>query len=457
MAEFIKDGFEGRKICILGFGREGQSTYHFIRKHFPGLPLAIADQNAIGPRSYSFLEKDENLIFVTGADYLDRLDEFDLIFKTPGITMQTLNGRISEEKITSQADIFLKHFGQQVIGVTGTKGKSTTASLLEHMISNSHNQGILVGNIGLPPLDFLDEINKDTIIIYELSSHQLETIRHSPHIAILLNLFEEHLDHYRNFMEYALAKFNIIRYQDEQDFAVINADDAFLSELIADHGIMSQTIGFSGKRLLKQGCYIDGSDIRYELNGYSGVFEGVMNLDLKGRHNLYNVMAAVCAARLAGLDDAEIDKGMVSFKGLKHRIEYLGAFAGIDYYNDSISTVPQATIEAIKTLGEVNFLILGGFDRGIDYEYLVNYLSGLNIDHILFMGPAGKRMMSIFSTLNYKPHLQQVESLKDAVAFVKMHGKNGDTCLLSPAAASYDSFRNFEERGEMFENYARIE
>ncbi len=453
----LRDDLQDRKICILGFGREGQSTYHFLRENFPDSFLTIADRSPISAKSFSFLKDDKNVGFSTGPDYLDKLPAFDLCFKTPGITLQTIQDRISVKKITSQADLFLKYYGKQTIGITGTKGKSTTASLLSHVFNVSEKQNILVGNIGLPPFDFINRITRDTLVVYELSSHQLETVKHSPWISVLLNIFEEHLDHYNGFGDYLLAKLNILQFQQTGDHAVLNADDNILMNVLREHLIQPEVYFFSQEKEANPGCFIRDSKIEYEVQGRFGSFNIMKKLNIIGRHNLYNAMAAVIAAKLVGLEDEHIAKGLLTFKGLRHRMEYLGEFGGVHYYNDSISTIPQATIEAIKTLGEVSFLILGGYDRGINYEYMVSYLSGLNLKNILLMGPAGQRIQSLFAVRSHKPVIRLVNSLKEAVYFVKQNSEKGDKCLLSPAAASYDAFSNFEERGAMFERFAKQE
>ncbi|MBU2650170.1 MAG: UDP-N-acetylmuramoyl-L-alanine--D-glutamate ligase [Bacteroidetes bacterium] len=453
VAGLIRD----RRICILGFGREGQSTYHFLRKYFPDIRISIADKNPQLPGGLSFLSNDPMASYICGSDYLEKISGFDLYFKTPGITMKTIDGRIDPERITSQADIFLGEYGRQIIGVTGTKGKSTTSSLIAHILNKSGKKVLLVGNIGIPPFDLYEEITPETHIVYELSSHQLETVCHSPAIAIILNFFEEHLDHYRSYAEYINSKLNILRYQKPENIAILNHDDRDLMELYYQEGLCSVVRVYSLLGMDGDGCRSGGTEIICRLHGKEHSFDIGKGLPIPGEHNKYNIMAALLACLETGAERNEIMDGLMSFRGLRHRIEYLGEKGGIRYYDDSISTIPQATIEAIKSLGIVEFLILGGYDRGINYDYLVTYLSEIHIGHIIFTGPAGKRMHDMMENIKLYSELVYVDSLEKAVDLVKQKGKQGDKCLLSPAAASYDAFRDFEERGDMFAFYAGLE
>jgi len=457
MVNRIAGLIRNRRICILGFGREGQSTYHFLRRHFSDIRIFIADKNPQLPGGLSFLAKDPLASFISGSDYLEKVSGFDLYFKTPGITMKTLEGRIDEKNITSQADIFLEEYGRQIIGVTGTKGKSTTSSLIAHILSESGKKVLLVGNIGIPPFDLHEEITPETHIVYELSSHQLETVHHSPAIAIILNFYEEHLDHYHSYTEYINSKLNILRYQTPENIAILNYDDPALMGLYYQEGLCSVVRGYSLQGIDGEGCQSGGTEIHCRLRGKEHRFDIGKGLPIPGEHNKYNIMAALLACLETGAERNDIMNGLMSFRGLRHRIEYLGEKGGIHYYDDSISTIPQATIEAVKSLGNVEFLILGGYDRGISYDYLITFLSGIHIGHILFIGPAGKRMYDMMVDTKLYSELAYAGSLENAVNLVVQKGKHGDICLLSPAAASYDAFRDFEERGDMFARYAGLE
>lgn len=453
----IKAFFLNKTIAIIGFGREGRSTYNLIRTYFPDKHITILDENEAIIQD-SQLSTDKNLTFVTGNNFLRTIDDFDIAIKSPGIPSNKLPGALKKVQITSQTDIFLKYFGHKVIGVTGTKGKSTTSSLIFQILKTSGRTSILVGNIGIRPFECLNDINDETVIVMELSSHQLEYISHSPHIAILLNIFQEHLDHYHSYKDYQNAKFNIGKFQNADDYFIYNIDNEIVNEHILEKSNQVQTLlPFS---------LISGTDatIVKENNWITLAIKGIKNhiydcslgQNLPGNHNLGNIMAASAACFLADVPVNMITEGVRSFKGLEHRIEPVGTFDGITWYNDSIATIPEATIEAVKTLGNVNTLILGGFDRGIDYSVLYPFLNQSEIKNIIFVGKAGSRMEKELKESGItKINLYQASDYTEVVTIARKITKKGTICLLSPAAASYDMFKNFEERGQVYKTNVR--
>jgi len=424
----IINKLRNKKILLLGFGKEGASGYAFIRKHLPQIPITIANLHEL--TDTSAFTNDPNTHLLIGEHYLDTINNYDIVLKSPGISLKNIIHLIDKDKISSQTDLFLQAFSSQCIGVTGTKGKSTTASLIFHILNNLHPNSLLAGNIGIPLFDIIEQIDSKTKIVLELSSHQLEFIRKSPHISILLNLFEEHLDHYNSYEDYKLAKFNIARYQSENDYFIYNAADPQIVFLLNEKPVKSHCIsGFSSELA---NSYLTDS------------------FPLKGEHNLENVSAAITA--LSCVEDVDIQNikdFFHSFKPLPHRLEFIGKFDDILFYNDSISTIPQASIAAVQALKNVNTIILGGFDRGIDYQPLIDFLENSEIENIIFTGEAGKRMLLLSNNLKDK-QLFFKDSYSEIVFLAKKHTKKGSICLLSPAAASYDQFQNFEHRGEVF-------
>src|SRR5574344_1134929 len=228
--EIILDQLKDKKIIIVGFGREGVSSYKFIRKHFPTMPLTIADKSPL--IHVEDFQEDKYLTIVAGPEYDQNLNNYDLILKSPGVNINTINYFIPQEKFDSQTNLFLQAYGDKTIGVTGTKGKSTTASLIYHILSNTMGNSILAGNIGIPFFDMIDQINDDTTIVAELSAHQLEFAHNAPHIGILLNIYQEHLDHFNSFNKYQIAKMNITINQTENDILIYNYDDRYISKLL---------------------------------------------------------------------------------------------------------------------------------------------------------------------------------------------------------------------------------
>ena len=447
----IKKFLEGKHIILVGCGREGISTYRFIRTILPSQPLTIADQDLKLQDKYPEFRSDIHLEFKLGFSYLAGLDDFDLIIKTPGVSFMDLSEQPQREKISSQTDLFLRMFSRQVIGITGTKGKSTTSSLIKHIVSKHTDNAILVGNIGLPPFDMLHQINDETIIICELSSHQLQYITVAPHISILLNLFEEHLDHYNSYLEYQLSKLNIAINQQPDDHFIYNKDDKGLIGLMKEYDLPGMKHPFSASTAINDGAWCDDTHLHLTLKEDQLFYDLNTPRYLPGKHNILNIMAAVLACTLNNIPDQNIIDGIGDFKGLEHRIEYVGTYHGIRYYNDSISTIPQATIAAVSTLKEVDTLILGGFDRGIDYTILINYLADSAIRNLIFIGKAGERICQMLTDAGMKDkHFFRTENFDEVAKLARENTRPGSICLLSPAAASYDMFKNFEERGRVF-------
>ncbi|MBP3283980.1 MAG: UDP-N-acetylmuramoyl-L-alanine--D-glutamate ligase [Clostridia bacterium] len=410
----IKKALDGKSIVILGFGREGKATYHFVKKYVNYKELAIADERQA--------EVPEKVYY--GTDYCEGLNDFDVVIKSPGISFKELKGKVDFEKVTSQTELVLNFYRKNMIGITGTKGKSTTSSLIYAILQEAKVNTRLVGNIGIPIFECLEEITDETVLVCEMSSHQLEKIVVSPHIGVLLNLFEEHLDHYESYEEYQLSKVNIFRHQSAEDFVVYNAENELTVKYVES--------------------YAKGKKIAFP-------FPIAIPSHLLGKHNQNNISAAVAVAKLLGIPKEVWEKAVGDFKGLPHRLEFVGTYEGIRYYNDSISTVPEATMAAVESLKEVDTLILGGMDRGVHYDSLIAFLNEGRVRNIILAYETGKR---IAKGLNCSG-VYLVEDLEEAVNVAKKVTQKDKICLLSPAAASYGYFKNFEERGERFKEWIK--
>ena len=415
----------GKRILILGFGREGKSSLAFIRKYMPHAEVGVADKNADAMKDVNDGIAKPVKIY-SGDNYFDAVNNYDIVLKTPGISL--LGKDIDLSKITSQTDLFLEEFHSQIIGVTGTKGKSTTSTLIYHLLKESGKDAILAGNIGIPIFDIIERIDNKSIIVFELSAHQLQFIHRSPHIGILLNVFEEHLDHFGTFEAYRDAKLNIIRKMGETDWAVTSDEFCYEADKMMVHSLSYHYYDFG---------------VNWD------------EVPLKGDHNRLNVKAALCAINAFGIPVDEVLPHLYTFQPLEHRQELVGTFGGVTFYNDSISTIPQATIAALQTIKNVTFLLLGGFDREIDYSPLIDYLTKNPVKHILYTGKAGNRMFEMLQSAGYQGDIKNFKDLNEAFEIIRSLSKYGDVCLLSPAAASYDQYRNFEERGRFFKALSR--
>lgn len=423
VSELIKD----KSVCILGFGREGRSTYELFTKAGGFKSVTICDLNPVSVTGASI---------VTGQDYQKNLDRFDIIMKSPGIVLE--DGSLSDfSKLYSQTEIFLTVYREQTVGITGTKGKSTTSSLIYHVLKECGKPVVLLGNIGIPSFD--GDVKSDDTVVFELSSHQLEYTHVSPKTAVFLNIFPEHLDHYGTFQKYFDAKKNIYRFQKNGD-RLICGSDVIPSVRNSDVTVF----GEKGDVLIKPNSFIvDGDEIILD-----------SSCPLLGSHNVNNIAAAYLVTRKFNITKEDFLQALSTFRPLPHRLEKVGESMGITYYDDSISTCSQTTIQALNSLSNVGSVLIGGMDRGIDYTPLVDFLCDFDIPNVIFMYDTGKRIMSQFNGKSYKFSAHYAEDLERAVKIAKQVTPAGSVCLLSPAAASYGFFKNFEDRGNQFKLFA---
>ncbi len=412
-----------KTFLILGFGLEGQSTYRFLSRYLPESDIYIMDLKPEGAKAFLTEQMDDESTVMEASEYMAIPDEADCIFKSPGIPFKTLPLLKEGIELLSQTDVFLEVLGHKTIGITGTKGKSTTASLAWHLLKEKGLDAALLGNIGLPAFEMFEEEEADWYV-FELSSHQLETVGHSPHVAMLLNLFQEHLDHYRSYGGYRDAKLNIGRYQQKGDFFIFDKENEDLAE--NSRTFEGEAIGIA------------------EATSRGYTYDTV----LPGRHNRRNIDAVLLMLEKVGIEvDSALLASIAGFSGLKHRLETVGTWKGITFVNDSISTIPQATIAAIESFDNVETVIFGGMDRGIDYHELVDYLNANQELKLIMLPDTGHKLMDRIENDKRK---HRVQNMEEAVEKAYAISSQGTVCLLSPAAASYGFYRNFEERGDDF-------
>lgn len=438
--------FQDKKILILGFGREGKSTYNLIRKYLKNQFLYIADGKEKFEENYDFLQEDKNVICISGEKYLDNLKDYDIIMKSPGISFVGVDTREFISKVKSQLELLLEFFDVFTIGITGTKGKSTTTSLIYNILKQQNVKCMLLGNIGIPVFDYIDEVQDDMTLVLEMSSHQLEYMELSTNIAILLNVFEEHLDHYDSFEKYIEAKCNIFKYQKKDDYFLYNADNENLKACIKNVNGKEYKVSLSGKA--ESNIYIKNNKVFFEDKAIYDINEP---RNLLGDYNLNNIMFALGVSEILKLDINKTIKTISEFKTLKHRLEFIGKYNDVLYYDNSIATVPMAVIESVKALGNVSTLIIGGMDRGVDYSDFIEYLNSSDITNIICMPKTGH---DIAKSLD-RENIYVVETLEEAVEVAKKVTEKGKSCLLAPAAASYGFFKNFEEKGDLYKKLVR--
>ena len=444
MQEEIFRKLDGKKIAILGFGLEGKSTYKFIRK-FSDITLYILDQ-----KDYSddeLIKEDSNVVVISD-NYLDNLDSYDVIIKAPGVILKDIDTTSFKDKITSQLELLMEVNRDNIIGITGTKGKSTTTTLIYEMFKNSGYDAHLLGNIGKPIFDEIDSFKEDSIIVIEMSALQLEFVKYSPHVALLLNLFPEHLDHAGTVEHYYENKLNIFKYQEKNDTGIYAYDNDTLKSYIDKNNYKQDMISVS----LKDNTHMHIKDnFIYYKN--KKLYDITSKRNLIGDCNLENIMFALAVAEIYYLPlDIVIDT-INNFKPLAHRLELVGTYNGITYYDDAIATIPEACINAIKSLKIVDTLILGGMDRNIDYSVLIDYLKSSSVSNIICMPETGYKIADGLITNNKKVY--KCETLEEAVKVAKLETKKGYICLLSPAAASYHKYKNYIEKGNRYQELVK--
>ena len=442
MIEKIEPWIKGKRILLLGYGREGQSTWNVLRRLGTYEALDIADLKA--PAALP----EDGTVWHTGPDYQKCMDDYDVVFKSPGIVLERPENEY-RCSILSQTEVFFQCFRDQIIGITGTKGKSTVTTLLYHLLKQAGMDALLVGNIGIPALDHMEEVKPDTRIVFELSCHQLEYMTVSPHIGILVNIHEEHLDHYGTMEKYVEAKHHIFKNQRPDDILICNVQ-CLPEEGTCPSGLIRAGMDGSGKEL----------DVVQEQDGTWVHFRGKSfciptdEIKLLGQHNYFDIGVAYGVCSILGMDDQVFARGLKTYEPLPHRLQYIGEREGVKYYDDSISTICDTTIQALKTLNDTDTVLIGGMDRGIDYRELIEYLSDCQVPHIILMEATGKRIYQeihkYYPEFKNRARLILAEHLEDGVKRARQITRPGTSCVLSPAAASYGIFRNFEERGETF-------
>ncbi len=440
----LKPIFEGKRCAILGFGREGRVWLSLLQRLGCCAEIAVADRNP---------QEIPGVTGIYGEDCLERASGYDLLLQSPGVIIKDSLTPVEKAKILTQTELLLRLRPCKIIGITGTKGKSTTASLTYHFLNACGMKSMLIGNIGVPPLERLEEMTPDMTAVCEMSCHQLEFVRHSPEIAVLLNIFPEHLDHYVSLEAYAEAKRNIYRFQQAGDTALINAD-AIPDNVCANPGCSNaaecENSGFRRARLITLGCERPAD--AFSENGGITLPDRVIppedvHTQLRGRHNLYNIAAALCAAECAGADTDRCLAALPEFRGLEHRLEYVDTIDGVEYVNDSICTIPEAAVAAVKAFDSgADCVILGGMERNIPYDVLAEFLNTGAVKNVILLPDSGYRIGEMIT--NPDVNTVRVQDLPEAVNAA--HRLARRRVILCPAAASYGFYKNFEERGRHF-------
>ncbi len=438
----------GKRVLVVGLARTGVATSLFCAAR--GARVTATDsrsESEIGETAAKL--KQAGVALELGGHREKTFLEQDLIVPSPGVPADEAHLQAARAKgitIWSEIELAYRFMKGRLIGITGSNGKTTTTSLVEHILKTAGMQTILAGNIGTPLIACMDEMKDDTCTVVELSSFQLELIdTFRPNIGVLLNLTPDHLDRHHTMEAYGAAKARLFENQTGDDAAVLNADDAATTPYAPS---LPRVYWFSRKQRVAQGAYVRGQEIVFRQEGAEEVLLKLEDIPLAGSHNVENVLAAAATTRLAGAPAKAIAKGVQSFAGVEHRLEFVAEIAGVRYYNDSKATNVDATLKALDAFPGRILIILGGKDKGSDYTALQKSLREKAILALLIGAAAEKIEKQISGSVA----LKRAETLERAVDTASHAAHRGDVVLLAPACASFDQFQNYEHRGRVFKN-----
>ena len=453
----MRPGIElaGKRVLVLGLARTGIATAQFCAAQ-GAIVTAMDDRPAgqFGEATQQLQPAGCTLLF-GGASSGGLNAVFaaqDLVVTSPGVPANhagLVAAHAAGVPVWSEIELAWRFLRGRLIGVTGSNGKTTTTSLIGHILTGAGEPAVVAGNIGTPLIAYAEQSSDKSITVAELSSFQLEWIdSFRPDIAVLLNLTPDHLDRHASFEDYARAKARIFENQTERDAAIINADDPAATQQAPAR---PQIFWFSRKKRVASGAYLRGDQIIFRRDGEDVSLLRRADIFLRGEHNLENVLAAASAAFLAGAAPGEIAAGVRSFPGVEHRLEFVAEISGVNFFNDSKATNVDATLKALEAFPGGLFVILGGKDKGSDYAPLIPPLRQ-RARLVLLIGAASEK---IAAQLEGAAPLERAGTLERAVALAFERARQGETVLLAPACASFDQFENYEHRGRVFKQIVR--
>lgn len=429
------DQYSNASLLILGYGREGKAALSYLSKRYPNATIAVADKAEHLDFDDANQEQKAQQ-WLLGSAYPHTLTDWDVVIVSPGIPPHDPLLQ-SARFVTTATNIFLQDCKGEVIVVTGSKGKSTTASLIAHILDVS-----LVGNIGNPGLAALLQKNDEkTFFVYEMSSYQARLLDRSASVVVITSLFPEHIDYHGSVEQYYQDKLKVATKQEKNDSLFFNAQNKELVNRL-------QNLKSTAHPWPSDDIFVDASGTIFVDHTIPLMHKD--DIPLLGAHNVSNVLGAISVAMHYDVDISTIAEKIRSFVPLRHRLERVGTFEDITFYNDSISTTPESTLAALEALPQTATIFLGGTDRGYDFTKLASQLQKMELQNIVFFPESGKRIADACEKIGYHPRMLYTRSMKEAVDFAYRHTPQKSVCLLSCAAPSYTLYKNFEERGDDF-------
>lgn len=456
----FKENIKGKKVAVLGIGISNIPAIKYLVEL--GAKVSARDKKEKLHDSVDML-KNIGVEFVLGDNYLENLENYDYIFRSPGIKPFTYEIEKAVELgntiLTSEIEKVIELSPCKVIGVTGSDGKTTTTTLIAKFLEQAGYKVWLGGNIGTPLFSKLDEMKKEDVVVLELSSFQLMTLDKSPHISVITNISPNHLDYHKDYNEYIMSKANIFLSQNKNDILVLNKDCSITNnylKIIEDRNIDTNIRAFSVENDVKKGVYLKNNYIVSNIFGKNEKICNIKDVKLVGIHNLANICAAATAIYDL-VDKNDIKTVVTSFGGVEHRMELVAQKSGVKWYNDSIGTSPTRTIAGLKSFNDKVILIAGGYDKNIPYEPLAPYILE-KVKHLILIGKTATKIRNAViaeakkQEVDLKEILDIVEfnTLEECVNYANKIAKENDIVVMSPASASFDMYKNFEERGNHF-------
>ncbi len=437
---------QNQRVLIVGLGKSGVASALFLKAR--GARVTVSDSKTPDQLSTEIpLLLDHGIAVETGGHGERTFGGQDLIVVSPGVPADVplvVQARAQGKKVIGEIELAAQFFPGSIVAITGSNGKTTTTALTGEIVAAGGHRTVVGGNIGTPAVTLIEQADKDTIAVLEVSSFQLETIEtFRPKVAVVLNVTPDHLDRHGTFAAYASAKARIFENQQADDFAVLNADDPTC--VTTGQNLRAQVFWFSRKKELSQGAFVRNGQIFFRGDEQQQEVMLTSEIPLKGAHNLENVLAAVCVGMLLKCEPRTIRRTVAQFKAVEHRLEFVAQVDGVEYYNDSKATNVDATIKALESFPGNIHLILGGKDKGSDYTVLHDLLQQ-RVKQVYTIGAAAAK---IESQIKGVP-VVHAERLENAVRTAATAAVAGDIVLLAPACSSFDQFANYEERGRWF-------
>jgi len=451
---------DGKRVLVVGLGKSGVASALFLKKH--GARVTVSDTKSGDElRNEIPVLLDNGITVETGGHGERTFQNQDLIVVSPGVPVDApslVQARSLGAKVIGEIELAAQFLPGPIVAITGSNGKTTTTTLAGEIMAAGGFPTLVGGNIGTPAISLAERATREAVIVLEVSSFQLETIEtFRPKVAVVLNVTPDHLDRHRTFEVYADAKARIFENQQASDFAVLNADDPTCVAMAARTKAL--VFWFSRQKEVERGAWVRNGNVVFRDDGRESKTQTeilqVSEIPLKGAHNLENVLAAVCAGVLMGCAHEKIRQAVQEFKAVEHRLEFVATVGGVDYYNDSKATNVDATIKALESFPANIHLILGGKDKGSDYSVL-NDLLRQRVKRVYTIGAAAAKIEGqIVSEQNGGPELVHAETLENAIRKAHTAAVAGDVVLLAPACASFDQFKNYEHRGQVFKEILR--